>query len=188
MASSIQTKRLQTQELQTQGPAEIVTEVYLIRHGIAAERGSYADDAQRPLIEKGIRKTQRVAERLKELGISFDVMLTSPLVRAAQTTQILQQAGLSHRVDTFTPLAPGGSLSQWLTWLETWQRGSGGQRIALIGHEPDLSEWAQRLVVGSIDHRWALKKAGVAGLRVPSADNAIAHSELFLWVPPRFLL
>ncbi|MEM8807867.1 MAG: phosphohistidine phosphatase SixA [Cyanobacteria bacterium P01_G01_bin.38] len=163
------------------------TEVYLIRHGIAAERGTYADDDQRPLIEKGMRKTRQVAERLGELGLAFEVILTSPLVRASQTAKILQQVGLSNRIQVFTPLAPGGALSEWLHWLATWQQ-TGGQCVALVGHEPDLSEWAQRLVVGCADRDWRLKKAGVVGLRVPAAGDAIAHSELFLWVPPRFLL
>ncbi|MEM9817350.1 MAG: phosphohistidine phosphatase SixA, partial [Cyanobacteria bacterium P01_D01_bin.6] len=112
---------------------------------------------------------------------------TSPLLRATQTAKILQQGGLSNRVEVFPPLAPGGSLPQWLAWLSTWQQAD-SQCLALVGHEPDLSEWAQRLVVGSIDHQWTLKKAGVVGLRVPVAEGAIAHSELFLWVPPRFLL
>ncbi|MEM9161974.1 MAG: phosphohistidine phosphatase SixA [Cyanobacteria bacterium P01_F01_bin.4] len=163
------------------------TEVYLIRHGIAAERGTYADDDQRPLIEKGMRRTRQVAERLGSLGLAFDMILTSPLLRATQTAKILQQAGLGNHINVCPPLAPGGSLPEWLNWLATWQP-AGGPCVALVGHEPDLSEWAQRLVVGSVAHRWTLKKAGVVGLRVPAAEDAIAHSELFLWVPPRFLL
>ncbi|NEP15292.1 MAG: phosphohistidine phosphatase SixA [Leptolyngbya sp. SIO4C1] len=168
--------------------SSIPTEVYLIRHGIAAERGTHhAKDADRPLTEKGQRRTQRVAERLGELGLSFEALLVSPLVRAQQTADLLLDAGLAKTLTTFEPLAPAGALADWLSWLSDWQQTDGGC-VALVGHEPNLSSWAQQLVVGAVTDRWQLKKAGVVGLRVPTAAHAIAHSQLFLWVPPRFLL
>lgn len=66
-------------------------ELYLIRHGIAAERGTYPKDEERPLTEKGRAKTQKVAQRLYALGLRFDFILTSPLVRARQTAEILKK-------------------------------------------------------------------------------------------------
>lgn len=51
-------------------------ELYLIRHGIAAERGTYADDDRRPLTATGERRSQRVAQRLLSLGLHFDVLLS----------------------------------------------------------------------------------------------------------------
>ena len=59
-------------------PDTCTTQVYFIRHGIAAERSTYADDAQRPLVEKGMRTTRTVAKRLADLGLPFDTLLTSP--------------------------------------------------------------------------------------------------------------
>ena len=94
-------------------------EVYFIRHGIAAERGTYADDEQRPLVERGKVKTAKVAQRLLATGLKFDLILSSPLVRAYQTAEILQQAGLSKTIETFLPLKPDGEIAQWLEWLES---------------------------------------------------------------------
>jgi phosphohistidine phosphatase len=97
------------------------TTLYLIRHGIAAERGTYADDRDRPLTAKGRDRTERVAQRLSQLGIGFDLLLSSPLVRAYETAEILVYQGLAPYFTRHDALAPGGDLADWLTWLGDWQ-------------------------------------------------------------------
>ena len=62
--------------------------LYLIRHGIAEEHGTYEDDTQRPLTDEGRKKTKQVAKRLYDLGLRFDLLQTSPLVRAQQTADV----------------------------------------------------------------------------------------------------
>lgn len=167
--------------------ANVQTQVYLIRHGIAAERGLYADDRQRPLTEKGTYKTKQIAQQLVALGLQFDVLLTSPLVRAVQTAEIFHQIGLAGAPQLCQALAPAGELQDWLMWLRTWQS-SERQTLALVGHEPDLSQWAQRLVQGELQGRWVLKKAGIIGLTVPAAEHALGQSQLFWLSPPRFIV
>lgn len=165
-------------------------ELYLIRHGIAAERGTYADDDARPLILKGERKTQQVAQRLKELGITFDLILTSPLIRARQTADILQSGGLAPAVHIFDPLAPGGNCDRALADLETLLKSlDHPTRIALVGHEPDLSTWAEQLIGNETVGHLQLKKAGIIGLTLPDTlPAALGNSELFWLTPPRLLL
>ncbi|MEM6424427.1 MAG: phosphohistidine phosphatase SixA [Cyanobacteria bacterium P01_D01_bin.128] len=162
------------------------TELYLIRHGIAAERGTYLNDGDRPLTDNGRAKTQRIAERLVDLKLHFNTLLTSPLVRARQTADILVNAGLASTAEISQLLAPGGDLAAWLNWLNDWQA-TGNQRLALVGHEPDLSHWGQQLVQGDISDRWILKKAGIIGLQVPAARQAIGQSRLVWLAPPRFI-
>lgn len=162
-------------------------QVYLIRHGIAAERGTYTEDDQRPLVDKGIRKTEKVAQRLVELGLQFDGLLTSPLVRATQTAEILCRVGVATDYQVFQPLAPGGSLSAWLAWLTTWLSPE-RQSVALVGHEPDLSQWAQLLVQGAADDRWVLKKAGIIGINILAHTSPVGSSQLVWLAPPRFIL
>jgi phosphohistidine phosphatase len=163
------------------------TELYLIRHGLAGEHGSYANDDERPLTEEGVKKTKQVAKRLSQLRLKFDLILTSPLVRAHQTAEILQAAGLSQQLERSPNLAPGGDIQAWLTWFQNWQQ-TGGQTLALTGHEPDLGEWAERLVWGEARQRLVVKKAGVIGIEVPVEGNPIGSSHLFWLTPPRFLL
>src|SRR5262245_49701046 len=120
-------------------------ELYLIRHGIAEERGeAWPDDTKRPLTEQGVARLKKEASGLARLDVRFDVMLTSPLVRARQTAD--------HVAGAFEPrppiaviesLSPGGTYQAVLADLEKQTRRS---RIALVGHEPGLGELAARMI------------------------------------------
>ena len=133
-------------------------ELYLIRHGIAEQRGdAWPDDAKRPLTDRGIARLKKEARGLARLGATFDVMLTSPLVRARQTADAI--------ASTFDPrpsivvvesLSPGGGYQTVLADLEKQSRRS---RIALVGHEPGIGELAARLI-GS-RHPLEFKKGAV---------------------------
>jgi phosphohistidine phosphatase len=164
-----------------------MTQLYIIRHGLAGERGTYANDDERPLTEEGHRKTKKVAKRLVRLDLHFDLILTSPLVRAKQTAEILQAVGLGDQLKESVYLAHGGDFNAWLTWLDKWQQ-TGGQCLAIVGHEPDLSEWAELLVWGEPKGRILLKKTGCMGLTLPSSGSPIGQSQLFWLTPPRLLL
>ena len=162
-------------------------ELYLIRHGIAADRDDYAKDEERPLTDKGDRKTRKVAKQLRDLDIQFDLILTSPLVRARQTAKILQVAALAKQVKESTSLAPDGNIQNWIDWLEKW-RSSGGNRLALVGHQPDLGNWAETLVWGESREQLILKKAGIIGLLLPDRGNPTGQSELFWLTSPKLFL
>ena len=163
-------------------------EVYLIRHGIAADRGTYANDSKRPLTAKGKAKTIKVAQRLVDIGLEFDLILTSPLVRAAQTASILQQAGLSKKIKTYLPLKPDGAIAELVTWLQQYQLNNPDAKIALVGHQPDLGNWAEMLLWGTIKRQIILKKAGIIGLKIPSMGTPIARSTVFLHTAPKWLI
>jgi phosphohistidine phosphatase len=133
-------------------------EVYLIRHGIAEERGdAWPDDAKRPLTEEGMSRLRKSIRGLARIGVTCDVVLTSPLVRARQTAEIVA-AGLGPRPSLVTvdSLAPGGSFAAVVADLEKHARKA---RIALVGHEPNIGELAARLI-GS-RHAIEFKKGAV---------------------------
>jgi phosphohistidine phosphatase len=165
--------------------------IYLIRHGIAEERREDKDDASRALTPAGREKTLRVAQQLYHLGLRFEAIATSPLVRAQQTAEILAQSGLSPTLHTLESLAPQGCLAEALAWFDQYPDTT---TLACVGHEPDLGQWALQLLSGAPPTPDAealgpleLKKAGVIGLQVP-AQQAIGHSRLFWLTPPRLLL
>jgi phosphohistidine phosphatase len=162
-------------------------QVYLMRHGIAADPVEYATDGDRPLTAKGGAKTQAVAHQLKAFGLQCDEILTSPLVRAQQTADILFQANLANQLNVTETLAPGGSFSDWLHWLNA-ERQPPLQSLLLVGHEPDLSQWAELLVWGEVKSVLTLKKAGIMGITIPNTLNPIGNSILFWLTPPRFLV
>src|SRR5271165_3922444 len=68
--------------------------LYVIRHGIAVDRTDPKSppESERPLTARGVQKTRSAALGLKAVGINPDVLITSPLVRAAQTAEIFAEA------------------------------------------------------------------------------------------------
>jgi len=177
-------------------------ELYLIRHGIAEERSPDLDDEKRELTAKGRDKTQKVAKRLYELGLRFELILTSPLTRARQTAAILQTCGLSSQIEESSDLSPEGDFRLWLSWLEKKQMLATDTQLALVGHEPDLGQWTEMLIWGnlklesefaenSVDSYPAalvLKKAGIIGVSLPKDSSPVGRSQLFWLAPPKFLL
>ncbi|NET55600.1 MAG: phosphohistidine phosphatase SixA [Symploca sp. SIO2E6] len=164
-------------------------ELYLIRHGIAADREAYSNDKKRPLTDKGRQKTTKVAKELYRRGLRFDLILTSPLVRARETAAILKDVGLSKRVEEFPSLAPNGNIHVWVNWLESeWKNNTVRNSLALVGHQPDLGNWAETLLWGKYQEKLVLKKAGVLGLHIPEIKIPLSQCELFLLIYPKWLL
>ncbi len=163
-------------------------ELYFFRHGIAADRADYAEDGDRPLTAKGEARTKLVAQRLQQLGLYFEGILTSPLLRARQTAEILAAAELGPHPQVFQSLAPGGSLGSFLAWLERWEAAPDA-KLVIVGHQPDLGEWAEAIAFGQTGHHLNLKKAGIIGLRSGAARiQAHTDNELFLLTSPKWLL
>jgi phosphohistidine phosphatase len=161
-------------------------EIYLVRHGIAAEKGIYDRDAERPLTEKGIAKTTKVAQRLLSLDIFFNYILSSPLIRAYQTAEILKKVGLGKEITLHESLTPDGDIQLWLHWLSDNYNET--HKIALIGHQPDLGNWAEMLVIGKTKEQLVLKKAGIIGIKITDKLNLIGNSELFLLTSPKWFI
>jgi phosphohistidine phosphatase len=138
-------------------------ELYLIRHGLADERGpKWPDDTKRPLTDKGMARLKSGARGLMKIGVTFDVMLTSPLVRARQTAEIIA-AAFDPRppIVNVDSLTPDGSYQAVLDDLAKQARRT---RISLVGHEPSLGEYAARLI-GS-RHAFEFKKGAVCRVDV----------------------
>lgn len=120
-------------------------ELYLIRHGVAAERGEeYPDDSKRPLTSDGIARLRKEAKALDTLDVGFDHIITSPLVRTKQTADTFAEyLKTKPSVSTSDALAPAGTPAAVIQELGKHARKG---RIALVGHEPNLGELAARLI------------------------------------------
>jgi phosphohistidine phosphatase len=138
-------------------------ELYLIRHGLAEERGNaWPDDGKRPLTAEGMASMRKEARGLARLGVVLDVVLTSPFVRARQTAELVA-GGLEPRppIVNVESLTPDGSYAAVVADLEKHAR---KKRIALVGHEPAIGELAARLI-GS-RHSFEFKKGAVCRIDV----------------------
>jgi phosphohistidine phosphatase len=174
--------------------------LYLIRHAIAIDRDPNTtdqniDDESRPLTKLGRKKMAQVADRLQKSGLKFDLIITSPLVRARQTAEILMESQLGSDLEISPDLAPAGNLP---AWLDNWGSRSPDRQlstVALVGHAPNLSEWAELLIFDKIidspkerlRQRMLLKKGGVIGLKFPESGIAIGTAQLYCSIPPKFL-
>jgi phosphohistidine phosphatase len=157
--------------------------IYIVRHAIAAERGdAYPDDAVRPLTPDGIDRFRQVAKGLAWLDVRVDRILTSPLVRARQTADILadELPGKPQVIET-DALVPGATFDEIRTHLAEFSRCSS---VALVGHEPGLGELAARLL--GMRHPLAFKKGGVCRIDIETLPPA-GPGELRWFAPPRML-
>ena len=120
-------------------------ELFLVRHAIAADRGSdWPDDTVRPLTPDGAAKFRKSVAGLSAFGVEIDIVFTSPLVRCRQTADILAD-GLpgKPRVHPIDALAPGGGQTAVIAEVS---RIAKRPRIALVGHEPDMGHLAAKLI------------------------------------------
>jgi hypothetical protein len=168
-------------------------ELLLLRHGIAEERAPELDDAQRSLTPEGRERTMAQLQRLKELELNCDLVLSSPLVRARQTAELAVAAGLAPELELAAALAP---LADPLALLERWlgplsppwhRRPCSSRRLAW----PCCSARPRPMAACSVPHgssccchrgccsvpaRWLMapKRAGI-GPRLPTSIR---------WIPP----
>jgi phosphohistidine phosphatase len=148
-------------------------ELFLVRHGVAEERGDpWPDDRARPLTRKGVAGLERIGRGLVRMGVSFDVILSSPLVRTRQTAETLAAAyDPPPKVVTVEALSPGGAPQAVLAALTKQARHT---RIGVVGHEPDIGALA------------AFKKGAVCRIDV-GALPPTASGTLRWFLPPKLL-
>jgi phosphohistidine phosphatase len=168
--------------------------LYLIRHGIAVDLDtipldSTLTDDLRPLTKEGRNKLKQVAEKLKISGLKFDLIITSPLIRAKQTADLLIDRQLGSQLEISPHLVPTGNLPAWLNeWEERSRASLDISKLALVGHEPNLSQWAELLVFGRIYNQLVLKKGGIIGLKFPNGKIAIGTAQLHCLISPKYLV
>lgn len=143
--------------------------LYLLRHGLAEElvTSGLAQDSERPLTPKGERKLWKVAEGMKALELTFDVILCSPYVRARQTAEIIAEAMHTRKKIEFSEtLTPSGNAKKLIELLNHFDPAL--QEILLVGHEPHLSQLISLLVSGKTGFAVVMKKGGLCKLTVES--------------------
>jgi phosphohistidine phosphatase len=161
-------------------------DVLLIRHAEAGERDAtrFPDDDLRPITAEGRRKQAAFARLMKRMGISFDFLVTSPLVRAMQTAEVLGEVfGLAEVPPTSDALGHQCAAPAVLALLAKFGPEAA---VALVGHEPALSRVAAALIGKSGDAHLDLKKSGVIGIRFDGAPEA-GKGELAFMLKPGHL-
>jgi phosphohistidine phosphatase len=144
--------------------------LYLMRHGIAvaADEPGISSDGARPLTPKGTKRIRRAARGLRRLGISFDAILTSPLVRARQTAEIVADTlGLEAQLEEISELVPESSVDRLMSGLIRFQD---KKHLLLVSHNPLLGYAYAFLIGGKKDPNLEidLKKGGLCRIEIDS--------------------
>jgi phosphohistidine phosphatase len=120
--------------------------LYFLRHGIAEEREPGLQDFGRKLTPEGIEEMHRSAAGMKRLGLKFDAILSSPLIRARETAAIVAET-LGQEMREEPLLASGAGLEEFRKAVKDQPDGA---HVLLVGHEPDLSETISALIGGGM--------------------------------------
>jgi phosphohistidine phosphatase len=142
-------------------------ELYILRHGLAGEFGDprYHDDSQRPLTAEGRRKMHQAALGMKAMGLSFDLALASPYLRARQTAEIVcRQMDCLNILQITENLEPGRDPRKLITEIN--EHGLNNKSVLLTGHEPFLSGLIAYLISGSHSPQVEFKKGALCKLEV----------------------
>jgi phosphohistidine phosphatase len=160
-------------------------DLYIVRHGIAIDREDpkCPPDPERYLTEEGIDKTKQVAKAIATLGITPDLLISSPYTRAMQTAEIFANAleYSKQKIRRSDLLLPGAETSALFRDLAKDKHSSS---VFVFGHAPHLDE----LVAAAFASKHpitSLKKAGIAALKLKRISPPSAE---FLWLAtPRLL-
>jgi phosphohistidine phosphatase len=157
-------------------------QLLIIRHAIAVERGTPGmRDEDRPLTPEGETKFAEVAKGLAGLVDRPDALLTSPLLRAKQTAA-LAAAAWGRIEPKETAALAGGPFEEQAAVLDRYPRDA---TVAVVGHEPHLSDLLARLLGSRHDDRLAFKKGGAALVDVPG--RLAGGGQLVWFLPPKVL-
>jgi phosphohistidine phosphatase len=158
-----------------------------MRHAHAGEADPrrWPDDRRRPLSEEGRREHAVVADALRRMGVRFDRLLSSPLVRARQTADITAAVyGGAPAIEETPALGDGATLPDLLAFLD---RLPADAVVLCVGHEPFVSEAAAALISRDGRARIAMRKSGVAGLDFDGRPAAGSGTLLYHFRPRELL-
>jgi len=154
-------------------------DLYIVRHGIAIDREDpkCPPDPERYLTEEGIEKTKHVAKAVVALGITADVLISSPYVRAQQTAEIFASAlgYAKQKIRHSDLLLPGTDPALFFRELAKDKHSSS---VLVFGHAPHLDE----LIAAALTTKHnitTLKKSGVAALTLKRISPPSAQ---LLWL------
>jgi len=140
--------------------------LYLLRHAeaVESEDARSKSDAARLLTAKGIKRAKQLAHTLRQMHVTVDLMLSSPLVRARQSGEIMAHGlRLPGKLEVTPHLSPGGDMTGLFTEINQHRPVPGS--VMLVGHEPYLSELITLLCVGG-EIGLSLKKCGLCRLEL----------------------
>jgi len=142
-------------------------ELYLLRHA-NADTEAATDDA-RTLSEKGIGQSRKIGRFCEAHEIAPDIILTSPVRRAHETAKIVSEM-LRTEMQIVRWLACGMQPAKALEHLLEHQK---HERVMLVGHEPDFSQFAAFLLGLPDGVQIRIRKASLTRIDLPALTAGV---------------
>ena len=140
-------------------------ELYIIRHAWAAERDAtrWPNDDERPLTAEGRKRFGQFVARLAAVDFAPGLIAASPLVRCAQTAEIIRKHVPGKPEIVFREeLRPGGQWESLVKW--TAEQAQRYDSVAWVGHAPDVSVLAG-VLIGHREANLRFAKGAAAAIR-----------------------
>ena len=151
-------------------------ELCLVRHAAAAERTADLPDEMRYLISEGRALFRKTARTMLKKGLEPNLILTSPLIRAVQTAEILAEAlEYNGQLVVTGELSPGFGMAELQMILRKFKPLG---ELVLVGHEPDLGNLAASLL--SLPGGFEFKKGAALMLKINPDKLQVAA--VFKWL------
>jgi len=145
------------------------------------------DDSERSLTPKGKRQLQQTAAAMRKMGLRFDLILSSPYLRAKQTAEIIAKSlKLKKRLKFSDALAPDGSPENLIRQLIESKPAPG--KVLLVGHEPYSSRLISLLTTGREDLMIDFKKGGLCKLEIGKLSHGRCGTLVWLLTPKQMRL
>jgi phosphohistidine phosphatase len=144
--------------------------IYFLRHASAGEpQSNLKKDEKRALDEMGVEQCGYVGRALSALDVQVEIIVSSPLKRAAQTASLVgNEMGHEGKLQLDDALRPTASFADFRKMLDKYAR---YESIMVVGHNPTLSEFLGRSISeAGCEAAVDLKKGAVA--RVETSRNA----------------
>lgn len=145
------------------------------------------NDPERQLTSKGKRQLRQTAAAMKQMGLRYDLILSSPYLRAKQTAEIVAESLKLKRQPEFSDaLAPDGSQNILIRQLNELKPAP--KNVLLVGHEPYLSCLVSLLTTGDTDLMMDFKKGGLCKLEAGKLSHERCATLVWLLTPRQMKL
>lgn len=154
--------------------------LYFMRHGIAVEPESEVlyNDKDRALTEKGRKRVSQIAKGIKVMDVCFDLILSSPYLRARETAEIVAKVlKIERKLMIEEELVPHGDIEKLIKLLR--KEHSQVENILLVGHQPYLGALVSILIVGRSSASFDFRKGSLAKVSIDKLEYG--HCGILEW-------
>ena len=158
--------------------------LYLLRHGIAVDPETFGCelDSERPLTARGESRLREAAKAMDALELSFDLILSSPFLRAKQTAEVIaRNLKLRRKLAFSDTLMPEGNPRALIQQLNGFHPEP--ENVLLVGHEPYLGKLVSLLAAGNTSLEIDFKKGGLCKLEAESLHLGRCAKLVWLLTP-----